>query len=488
MKSIVIFVCICLAVGSASAAAPPDSTLIPDTPAGAAFRAFYAAYGDGSFAAFERFVGEHYRPDVDRRDKAGDWQELRDKYGPARLHAVSLDKPHDLELWMHGTITRAWFAVELILDPETNRIRAVGILQGERPEGVSAERYADATLPLALAPYLQRMADTGYFAGTVLIARGDSTLYDGAFGLADPARSTPVRADTRFRIASVTKMFTAVAIAQLAEAGALDMDDPIGRVLPELPKDFGETVTIAHLLTHRSGIELDGIAPFNAAKRAAPSAEALLGVQLRFLDALRSDGRFAPSFDYDYSNEGYDLAGLIVERVSGQRLPDYLAEHVLARAGMNHTAYLAPDTRREDLAVGLTHRADTDYRFVEAAVPADHFYAHAALGSSGLASTAGDLRRFAAALFRSDRLLTPASRARLVSAQVTLGPTEAYGYGVQRRTWSGALSLGHDGGMEGASAELRYFPDADVTLVVLANRRTIASTVADEITTRLDLP
>jgi CubicO group peptidase (beta-lactamase class C family) len=455
--------------------------LIPDSPAGRAYRDFVAAYNTGTRAALEEFVTDHYAPATNVGDKTDDWLALFYKYGPVRVHGVSIDGRYDLEMWLHGTITRAWFAVELILNEETGRIRAVGILQGERPDDAPPIDVAREDFPRHLETYLRLLSDRGYFSGTVLVAHRGRPIYEGAFGMADQADGVAMHVDTRLAIASVTKMFTGVAVARLVESGKLSFDDDIAEFVPEYPTEISQKVTVHHLLTHTSGIELDEIPDFNRSKQRASSSEDLLRAHLRHVDSLYTNGVFELPSKYDYSNEGYDLAGLIVERVSGQSLLDYFTEHIFEPSGMLRTGRYPVDPAAYDVAIGYTHYTDKDYTFSDEEVPNTYSLDRALFGSAGLYSTVGDLNRFVNTLFYTDDLLSPDMRDTVLSPQVPRSGSEAYGYGFTLVTDEGVRSIGHNGGMIGASAEVRYFPESEYTVIVLASRRTIAITVSNYI-------
>lgn len=478
----VVTLVVLLVAQTARAAGPgSDAEMIPDTPAGRVFSAFLVAYNQGSRASIARFVTDHYAPGKDVEAKTDDWLELYYKYGPVQVHGPSIAKDRDLEMWLYGTVTRAWFAVELILDKETGYIRAVGILQGEKPPDAPAIAVAVADLPEHINRYLSALDTAGYFAGTVLVARKGQLIYEGAFGLADQRRGIPMRVDTRLQLASITKVFTAVAVAQLVEQGKLSFDDSIGTYLPEYPKEIGEHVTIHQLLTHTSGIELDEIPDFNESKRNAESSDALLDAHLRHVDSLRTGGVFELPTKYDYSNEGYDLAGFIVERVTGQGFLEYITEHIFELAEMLDTGWFVVRPQQENVAIGYTHYLDAD-TFSDQEVPNTYFLDQALFGSTGLYSTVGDLNRFVNAFFYQSLLLSPAMRDTVIAAQVRRNSTETYGYGFERATTgAGVLSIGHNGGMQGASAELRYFPASKYCVVVLASKRTIAITVSNYI-------
>lgn len=168
----------------------------------------------------------------------------------------------------------------------------------------------------------------------VLVLQGDKVLYERYFGLADLPSRTPVVADTRFNIASVSKQFTAVAVLQLVADGKLSLEDPVGRYFPEYTDPLWQEVQIRHLLSHSSGIPDERGYLSREAK--VNGDEALALEYLQTLDHLH----FAPGSAYEYINPTFVLLGRLVERISGQAFTDYMQEHVFDPAGMGQTAYI----------------------------------------------------------------------------------------------------------------------------------------------------
>jgi len=274
----------------------------------------------------------------------------------------------------------------------------------------------------------------------------------------------PNKVDTKFNLGSMNKMFTAVAIAQLAERGKLAFTDPIGAHLPDYPEEVAAIVTIHHLLTHTSGLGSYWNERFEATKARVRTVQDYLTL---FIDEPLA---FTPGERFQYSNAGFIVLGAIVERASGQDYFDYVREHVYAPAHMPDTDAYELDRDVPNLAVGYTHqRIDGK---IEPGEWRNNLFLHAVKGgpAGGGYSTVEDLLHFATALRRNE-LLTPAFTDLVMTGRVDtdIAPGIRYGYGFADAMLKGLRVVGHNGGFPGINAHLDIYPDLGYTVVVLAN-------------------
>jgi CubicO group peptidase (beta-lactamase class C family) len=339
---------------------------------------------------------------------------------------------------------------------------ARGVAAGTTPvppccAALSAPVVAGA-LGRALDSAFSRLADSG-FAGTVLIEYGGEVVLAKGFGLADRARRTPNTVTTRYHVAGITKLFTAVAIAELAQRGALDVGAPVSRYLPELQgRARIGGITIHQLLTHTDGLS-DVYAPI------APPGPAAF---LRALDSAAP--AFVPGRSYGPGNSGHSLLALIIERITGRPFEQHLRERFLVPAGMNHS-FLRTErgVPLDSVAVGYI-----DHASARPVAPGPDVWG--LRGSRGLVSTAGDLQRWYRAL-SSGRLLSRGAMAMMLTAHVRTAKAFGQGYG-----WllhdessaepfrSGPLSLVRRSGREpGFEAELVHDRSHDWVAIVLVN-------------------
>lgn len=352
------------------------------------------------------------------------------------------------------------------------RIESLRLRMVERPARFPIARLDEASLVAALRSHVETQVRAGNFAGVVLIARDGEPVFEQAYGLQDRDRATPNSIDTKFRLGSMNKMVTGVAVLQLVQAGRLQLDAPLGQYLPDYPDAATRAVTIHQLLTHTGGTG-DIFGPEFDARRE----------QLRTIgDYLKLYGSRPPAFPpgsrYEYSNYGYVLLGAVIERTTGQSYYDYVDRHIYRLAGMAGSgsepesaavAGRATGYMRDPITLQWTpNTATLPFR----GSPAGGGYA-----------TAHDLLGFAAALL-SHRLLDAEHTQLLITGKVAAdGVNYAYGFDDRRATlgW-----IGHNGGAPGMNGDLRIYPGSGYVVVVLANVDPfIASKIADFIDARL---
>lgn len=311
----------------------------------------------------------------------------------------------------------------------------------------------------ALRAHLQREAAAGRFAGTVLLAKNGVPVFTGAYGMADRARHIPNTLDTRFRIGSMNKMFTAVSVLQLVQAGKLRLNEKLGEVLPDYPNASVRGVTIEQLLTHTGGTG-DIFGPQFGAHR----------LQLRTLDDyVKLYGTrgvaFKPGSRFAYSNYGFVLLGVIVQRVSGESYYAYVREHVYAPAGMTSSGSQPEDRTVPKRSIGYTAAGGK-------IAPNTGTLPYRGTSAGGGYSTVGDLLRFANALM-SDKLLDAAHTKMLITGREPMRTVpdivRYYAFGFADQRLNGIRCYGHDGGAPGMSGSLLTCPQDGYTIAVLAN-------------------
>ena len=311
-------------------------------------------------------------------------------------------------------------------------------------------RLSEADAVAALAERAEQLAGEDEFSGAVLVSREGEVLLQDAWGLADREAGTPNTPATKFRIGSMNKMFTAVATLQLAEAGVLVLDDPIGNYLPDYPnEEVAATVTVRQLLTHTAGTG-DIFGPEFYRNRLTLRNHA---------DYIDLYGERPPAFEpgsrFAYSNYGFVVLGALIEAVTGQPYYDYVRSNVFQPAGMNSTGSL-PET--ED----VPNRSVGYMRIGDNWMPNTDTLPWLGTAAGGGYSTVGDLTRFAQAL-SSGTLIS-----KEMLAEATRAQTEAYGYGFGVGL-DPEPSYGHSGGAPGQNGDLRIYPDLGYVVVALAN-------------------
>ena len=326
----------------------------------------------------------------------------------------------------------------------------VAALAAEFP--VAAPTLADVESMLAEEAAADR------FSGAVLVTRYGEVLFSDAVGLADRDRAIENTLQTRFRIGSMNKMITAVAVLQLVEAGKIDLTAPVGDYLTDYPNaDVAATVTIHHLLTHTGGTgDIFG-----------PEFDAHRDELRTHHDYVELYGSRAPEFDpgtrWAYSNYGYVLLGAIIEAVTGQTYYDYVEDHIYEPAGMEATGSLPETELVPDRAIGYT----TTPGGVRS--PNTDTLPYRGTAAGGGYSTVEDLTRFAEALL-NHRLLSPPGTDLLLTAKVDSGLGEGYAYGFEDlRDAEGRGPVGHSGGAPGINGDLKIYPSSGHVVAVLTN-------------------
>ena len=278
----------------------------------------------------------------------------------------------------------------------------------------------------------------------------DKILLQDAWGLADREAGIPNTPDTKFRIGSMNKMFTAVATLQLVEAGKLALDDPIGNDLPNYPnQELAAKVTVRHLLTHTGGTG-DIFGPQFEQQPPDPARAQRLCRPVRFRGLA-----FEPGARFEYSNYGYVLLGALIEAVSGQSYYDYVRTNIFHPAGMTSTDSL-PES--DD----VPHRAVGYLRSGNGWVPNTDTLPWRGTAAGGGYSTVGDLTRFAQAL-SSGTLISPATL-----AEATRPHEQNYGFGFTLGQ-DPVPFYGHGGGAPGMNGDLRVYPELGYVVVGLSN-------------------
>ncbi len=236
---------------------------------------------------------------------------------------------------------------------------------------------------------VQRYVDQGRFNGCLLVVKNQKVIYNKAFGLANPETNEALTLNHRLRLASVTKHFTGVAIMILKEQGKLNFDDDIRKYLPELPY---EGITIRQVLSHNSGLPDYGDLLENHWDTIhAGTPERKIANNYTVLDLLvkyQPPVLFAPGENHQYSNTGYNLLALVVERASGETFQDFMMESVFKPSGMNHTFVNAADGSLPDelRARGFREAKDESGYYI-----CDEHYQNGMFGDGGIYSTARDM-------------------------------------------------------------------------------------------------
>jgi CubicO group peptidase (beta-lactamase class C family) len=310
---------------------------------------------------------------------------------------------------------------------------------------------------------IEQRVSTGQFMGTVLVARDDKMLIDKGYGFADFAAKTPNGPDTKYRLGSMTKQFTATCIMLLEERGKLKVEDPIRKYLPNAPAAWNG-ITIFNLLTHTSGIpDYTEFPDYLRTEAVAVTPERLVA---RFRDKPLD---FVPGTSWKYSNSGYALLGYLIERISGISYGRFVQDNVFAPLGMKNSGYDS-NAKIPDHATGYVPSPNGPLvaRFIDMTVP---------YSAGALYSTAMDLLKWVRGLY-GGHLLKPASLEKM-----TTPFRNNYAFGLQVRIDSlGGKVISHAGAVEGFNTQLIYVTMDKLAVIILAN---VTGYAADQIANNL---
>lgn len=300
-----------------------------------------------------------------------------------------------------------------------------------------------------LNEWIERYKGNGYLHGTLLVTINDNIIINEGFGMANWEHMVPNNSTTKFRIGSLTKAFTALAIYQLHENGLLNVDDAIGKYIPNYPQ--GEKITIYHCLTNTSGIPNYTSTPdfWSTTMRLPKTLEELINT---FKDEKLC---FEPGSEFEYSNSGYALLTTIIEKVSGISYGAYIKEKICFPLGMYHTGC--------DDGVEVISNLASGYSYWEKPIHAAFADLSFPLGAYGLYSTTEDLFLWDKAL-KSSLLLNKGLTKRMFTSY-----KEHYACGWMISDILGRKCVHHFGDISGYFSDFLRFPDEQVTIIFLSN-------------------
>lgn len=332
--------------------------------------------------------------------------------------------------------------IVLLLSP------AIGLCQADESQRVL--KSVDA--------YITAEATQHLFRGAVLVGINGKIVFDKAYGLANEEWNVHNTTSTKFRIASLTKQFTAACILLLQERGQLNVQDPISRYLPGLPEAW-QTITIHQLLTHTSGIpNYTDSSQFKRLSRMGTTPQEMIAlVADKPLD-------FKPGSQWRYSNTGYILLGMIIEKTSGQSYADFLKRNIFGPLGMANSGY--------DQAIPILKERVSGYQIKDGQLAnADFIDMSVPYAAGGIYSTVEDMYRWNQALAQEGKLLSASSLKQMFTEYPeAVYQGQHYGYGVViNRQKFGKLLYYHGGGVEGFSSVIQRYSAEGVCIVVLSN-------------------
>ena len=390
-----------------------------------------------------------------------------------------LPQGNDAIGFFQSKLTERWGAVVLSVEPAPpSRISSLQIQRAKSPK--SAAQTAAPSSEKARLGQVSALASTltkaNLFSGVIAIARNDRPIFTRAYGLADRSFGVANTVDTRFALGGIDKSFTAIAIAQLVEAGKLSYDDPLSKFVDYPDRGNASKIKVKHLLSHTSGF-----GDYNTVKYFA-NVRGLKDVQSYFSILDHKPPGFEPGTNWQDSGVGFLLLGRIVEIASGEDYYAYIQRHIFQPAGMQHSFQDFLQRPNPKSAVRYEDYFEKDHF-----VTSNYGYVSPppARGApdSATVSTAEDMVRFVAAL-RNGKLVSPATYQVMTTPKPELGAkTYGYGFETNKSADEGRDVIGHAGDAPGVCADYALIRDLKVayTVVVLSNTSTMGHAVTETI-------
>ncbi|HET7341695.1 MAG TPA: serine hydrolase [Methylomirabilota bacterium] len=330
---------------------------------------------------------------------------------------------------------------------------------------LSADAGVRSAIDLLSAWIEAQMAYASFPGVSAGIVHDQELVWAAGFGCADVERNRPATADTLYRIASITKLFTATAIMQLRDAGKLRLDDPVVTHLPWFrvggPHGDAPPIMIRHLLTHTAGLPREAGSPYWT-DNDFPTIDEIRRRLPALVTALPTET------EWKYSNLGLTLAGEVVTAAAGRPYADYVSEHILAPLGMRRTFVAAPPADHPDLAVGYTRRLPGQAR-----TPAPFSDVRGVTAAANMTTCVTDLARFAMLQFRDGggAQILRGSTLREMQRVHWLEPdwTAGWGLGFRVSRLGGKTYVGHGGSLRGYRTLLQLCPAERIAVIVLTN-------------------
>ena len=455
---------------------PPEKEIaLPKTTVGKIAENFLAAINSGSLEKTDAFVENHLATELWQQMTPEKYRSLLGKIqkqsGDLTVERIFMADEKNLRVLVASAKAKAKVGLEIVLDKKAERAVLLWIHHFPPQKGPapfptgSLDESAQAK---AIEKFLDEASEIGLHSGAVLVAKGDKVLVHKAWGYAHSGKNLPNSTDMQYGTASVGKMFTAVAIAQLHQAGKLEYTDTIAKYFPDYPnKEAAAKVQIQHLLAHTGGLG----DPFDSPKLA--NSKNYRHQSDWFETFAEKPLAFEPGARHEYSNGGFIVLAAIVEKITGQLFTEYLKEHVFVPAGMDSTG-LTTATRKLPVSVPHAVTVLEDPLGVNGPQPkAEEKEGEDGVGMGGWTSTTMDLFRFARAV-RTNKLLSDSNTVDITTGKVSFIPAPMnvkYCYGFYEMPVGKDRMVGHSGGGGdlGMGAEVEVLWDSGYTIVLLSN-------------------
>jgi D-alanyl-D-alanine carboxypeptidase len=446
----------------------------PQTPAGKQFSTWLKAFNEGDRTQIEDFQ-KHFKNPRPGQNVDGElgFRRMTGGFALRKIEESTSTRISGL-VQERGSDQFARFVMEV--EPDAPHLITTWDLNAiATPADFAIPRMSEPQLIDAAKNRIDDLVNQDRFSGAVLVTKNGKPVLSGAYGMADREKKIANSLDTKFRIGSMNKMFTATSILQLVQSGKIKLNEPFGTYIKDYPnKDVSSKVSIEQLLTHTGGTG-DIFGPqFDQHRKDLRTLQ-------DYVNLYGTRGlQFTPGSRWEYSNYGFLLLGVVVERVSGKSYYDYVSQNICAPAGMTSTASLSEDENVPGRSIGYTAMGGSGIH------PNTDTLPYRGTSAGGGYSTVQDLQRFANALL-NHKLLNAEYTELLTTGKVETpgGGKYAFGFSDQGGD-SGVRHFGHGGGAPGMNGDLQIYPQTGYVIAVLSNLDPpAASRVSDFIANRL---
>lgn len=419
-----------------------------------------ASVNDNQPSSVQKFTEKHFAGDMPRNEYDRFRNEIASLYrrtGGLQFHAIrhyQTNPYNDIVYIVRDQIFKEWRALRIRL--REGKLSSLAIVSARAPQGYQSELLTGDEVIKRIESAVTLLCETKGFFGTILITHADKELLNKQCGEASKTEGRRINEETLFNLASVNKMFTSTAILQLAEQNNLQLTDTINKWIDKswLPDTITSKITVHHLLTHMSGlgnfINGDFFSIPHTAYKTSDDYKSLF---------QNEHTAFAPGSQFQYSNSGMFLLGVIIEKVSGLNYDNFLRKNIFSVAGLSKTTAFPADLN--SAAIGYAY---TPYNTNEWTSNEELNFTGTAAG--GYYSTASDMRKFIQALL-AGRLISPTS---LQKMTVNHAGNAGYGYGLfVGKTLTGESVIGHPGNFNGVDNSVDYFSRSAFNVIILSN-------------------
>ncbi|HVP35549.1 MAG TPA: serine hydrolase domain-containing protein [Terriglobales bacterium] len=419
----------------------------PQTEAGKRAESYFKAFNSKNENDMRAYLEQNIAPDNLKErpieQRMSTFRQIKNDLTTLEPVKILKESPDEIKL-VARSANENWLELTFGFEKSSpHKLLGIRIMRLDEPPDLNTPStpLTETEMLKELNTYMDGISAKDEFSGVVLLAKGDKPIFRKAYGLASKEYNFPNRVDTRFNLGSINKFMTRISIEQLEGQGKLRLDDTIGKYLPDYPnKEAAEKVTISQLLDMTSGI-----GDFFGEKYQSTPKDRIRTLSDYLLLFGDKPLLFEPGTNRQYSNGGYIVLGLIIEKVSGQTYFDYVRDHIYKFAGMENTAHFEADVPEENVASGYTNNWDENEHPGEPR--RNNIFTRPARGSSagGGYSTVDDLLKLIVAL-KEGKLSAPK-----VSEEIS------------------HQGIGIAGGAPGINAGVETNPETDYTIIVLSN-------------------